>query len=144
MPRVSSVSDLGVIAGALLCLTPSLRSQAQPASAKKPIVITHVSVVDVKAGRLLPNQTVTLLGERIVRIALAREAKTPPGATVIPGKGLFLMPGLFDSHVHLNNPEQETRMLVANGVTFVRDMGGGTAERIAERAQELRGEFFCL
>ena len=144
MPRKTTFLHLSVGAGGLLCLTAPTRSQTLPIPAKKFVAITHISVVDVKAGHLMLDQTVILSGERIVRVLPAGKAKTPPNATVIQGKGLFLMPGLFDAHVHLNNPEQDAKMLIANGVTFVRDMGGNLAERIAERRQARRGTFYGL
>ena len=128
----------------LLSLTSAVPPAARSTPDAKRILITHVSVVDVKAGRLVTDQTVLLSGERIISITPARTAKIPPGATIIRGNGLFLMPGLFDCHVHLNNPDRETRMLVANGVTFVRDMGGSMAERIAERQNARHGDFHGL
>lgn len=128
----------------LLSLMASVPSSARSAPDEKYLVITHISVVDVKAGRLIPDQNVLLSGERIVSILPARTAKIPHGATIIKGNGRFLMPGLFDCHVHLNNPDRETRMLVASGVTFVRDMGGSMGERIAQRQQARRGDFHGL
>lgn len=100
--------------------------------------------MDVRGGRALPGRTVVVSGEKIERVGLAGKVPIPPGALVVRGAGRFLMPGLFDSHVHLNNPERESRMLIANGVTFVRDMGGATAERIAERERARRGELCGL
>ncbi|HEX5243391.1 MAG TPA: amidohydrolase family protein [Tepidisphaeraceae bacterium] len=38
---------------------------------------------------------------RIVRVERGTAARAPAGATVISGKGEFLIPGLIDSHVHL-------------------------------------------
>ncbi|MBC8102543.1 MAG: amidohydrolase family protein [Cytophagales bacterium] len=132
-----------------VCPPAYARPPAQPRPTRPTFIISHVSVVDVKAGRVLPDRTVTISGGRIMRIAASKIV--PPGkgkvlfsSTVINGKGMFLMPGLFDSHVHLNNPNRDARMLVANGVTFVRDMGGATAERVAQRERARRGELFGL
>lgn len=136
-------------AAAGLLLGAAVPSNAQNSGRNKPfavrpVVISRVTVINVRAGRALPNQTVVVSGERIQRVGPAGTVKTPPGALVINGQGGFLLPGLFDSHVHLNNADRESRMLVANGVTFVRDMGGGTADRIAERQRARRGELCGL
>ena len=130
-------------AWSLLCLLLCLGARqtgVQPPRVEKPLVITHVSVVDVRAGRLLPDQSVVISGERILSVKPSGKAKVPNGARIVSGKGLFLLPGLFDSHVHLNSPEQDARMLIANGVTFVRDMG----ERMGQRAQARQGKFLGL
>jgi len=52
--------------------------------------------------------------------------RVPKGATVIDGTGKFLIPGLWDMHVHLeiSGKEASFPMYLANGVTGVRDMGG--------------------
>ncbi|MFM2126360.1 MAG: hypothetical protein RL328_2811 [Acidobacteriota bacterium] len=50
---------------------------------------------------------------------------TPEGARVVDGRGKFLIPGLWDMHVHLAGPEESFRKLTANGVTGVRDMYSG-------------------
>ena len=127
----------------LLCLAAG-QAGAQTPRVEKSLVITHVSVVDVRAGRLLPDQSVVISGERIVSVGPSGKAKIPAGARIVPGKGRFLLPGLFDSHVHLNNSEQDARMLISNGVTFVRDMGGEMADRMGQRAQARRGDFLGL
>ncbi|MBC8138803.1 MAG: amidohydrolase family protein [Fibrella sp.] len=127
----------------LLCLAILSRTDAR-VDPQKPIVITNVTVIDVKLGTALPNQTVIVSGKQIKSLGPSDRLKAPSDALVIRGEGLFMMPGLFDSHVHLNNPERETKMLVANGVVFVRDMGGDTAGRIAERKQARDGKFLGL
>ncbi|MBC8136678.1 MAG: amidohydrolase family protein [Fibrella sp.] len=127
----------------LLCLAILSRADARIDS-NKTIAISNVTVIDVKLGRALPDQTVILSGNRIKSLGSSSKVKAPSGAIMIHGKGLFLMPGLFDSHVHLNNPERETKMLVANGIVFIRDMGGDTEERIAERKQAREGKFLGL
>src|SRR5207245_1786154 len=58
------------------------------------------------------------------RIAEIGNAAPPPDATVIDGRGKFLIPGLWDMHVHLSwTTSSALPVLVANGVTSVRDMG---------------------
>ncbi|HEX9979153.1 MAG TPA: amidohydrolase family protein [Flavobacterium sp.] len=61
--------------------------------------ITNVTVVDVERQRLIPNQTVTIVGDLISDIKPAN-TKIPSNAVVIDAKGKFLLPGLTDAHIH--------------------------------------------
>ena len=93
------------------------------APARTPVAITDVTVVDVVAGKLNPHQTVLVSAGRIS--AVAPDAAVPDGARRLDGSGRFLIPGLWDMHVHiLWEPAVDTLLplCVANGVTGVRDM----------------------
>ena len=93
------------------------------------LALTHVTVIDPAAASSRSNQTVVIAGNRISRI----DSESPPkSANVIDAKGKFLIPGLCDMHVHLAGVSADPRwsketllpLLIANGVTTVRDMGG--------------------
>ena len=129
----------GVTRAALVCLAGALalgscgRREAQPAADAAPppepcIAITHVTVVDVAQGVLVPGQNVIVRGGRIVKVGDTLEVNVPPRAEVVDGRGKFVIPGLWDMHVHaLFNGEVARTFLpafVASGVTGVRDMGG--------------------
>ncbi|MBL8291173.1 MAG: amidohydrolase family protein [Bryobacterales bacterium] len=92
------------------------------------LVIRNVNVVDVLTGSVKPRQAVTIRGERIESILPDHEARFPPRAAVADGKNGFLIPGLWDMHVHtLWDPTVRDTFLplfTANGVTGIRDMGG--------------------
>jgi imidazolonepropionase-like amidohydrolase len=92
-------------------------------SATNTSVISHVAVVDVEKGCICTDQTVVITGERIVEVATQPEISVPRGAKLIDGKGMYLMPGLVDSHVHYFDPSTFGPLMVANGVLLVRDMG---------------------
>jgi len=62
--------------------------------------IRNVLVVD-GLGRTLPRATVLIKGDRITAVGDARQLGTPRGAIRIDGRGLTLLPGLMDCHVHL-------------------------------------------
>jgi imidazolonepropionase-like amidohydrolase len=62
--------------------------------------IKNVSVIDVEKGKLVPEQTVIITGSIISDIRSSKKIKIPANATVIEGKGKFLMPGLTDAHIH--------------------------------------------
>jgi imidazolonepropionase-like amidohydrolase len=84
--------------------------------------ITHVTVIDVSSGTKFPDRTVTLQGERIVSIAAADSVPAPQGR-IIDAHGGFLIPGLWDMHVHIQDLE-DLPLYIANGVTGVRLMFG--------------------
>jgi imidazolonepropionase-like amidohydrolase len=103
---------------------------AQQSSPDDLLVITNINVVDVRAGKILPDQTVILDKNKIASVGPSKSAKYSRRAATVNGKGLFLMPGLWDMHVHLDfgdwfpgSRELVLPMLIANGVTGVRDMG---------------------
>lgn len=88
--------------------------------------IVGVSVVNVQNGRTVPDQTVIVRGNRIDRVGPSRTTRPPRGSTVVDGRRKFLIPALWDMHVHLLYPERLASvlpMLVANGVLGIRDMG---------------------
>lgn len=96
-----------------------------------PIAITHVTVIDVDTGTLLPDMTVVTEGGHIVTVAASKGFKAPATARLVPGQGAYLIPGLWDMHVHTvfgdwlpRNERVTLPLFVANGVTGVRDMGG--------------------
>ncbi|HYH78472.1 MAG TPA: amidohydrolase family protein [Longimicrobium sp.] len=112
-----------LIAAALACaaVTGVRAQQAAPA----PVAITHATVVDVEGGRALADQTVLVQGSRITAVGPAARVAVPAGARVVDGRGKFVIPGLWDMHVHAAFPGLDRLfmpLLVANGVTGVRDM----------------------
>ncbi|HEY3052243.1 MAG TPA: amidohydrolase, partial [Thermoanaerobaculia bacterium] len=89
------------------------------------LAITHVTVIDVASGNLRRDVTVVVRGDRIESSGSA----VPKDAQIVDGHGKFLIPGLWDMHVHLSwTKESALMLLVANGVTGVRDLGGKLSE----------------
>ena len=92
-------------------------------------VITRATVIDA-AGSPPQVRNVVLRGDTIDGV-VDPATQIPAGATVVHGEGKFLVPGLWDMHVHLAvRPEPELAertmlpLFLANGVVGVRDMGG--------------------
>jgi len=73
--------------------------QRPPAPA--PLAVTHVSIIDTQGGPTLRDRTVVIRNGRIDRIDSAT-ASPPRDARVLEGRGKFLIPGLWDMHVHLS------------------------------------------
>jgi len=89
--------------------------------AAAPIAIRDVSVVDIAASTVHPHMTVLIDGEKIKSIGSA--VTIPANARVVTGTGKFLIPGLWDMHVHLGHLENQLPAFIAYGVTGVQDMG---------------------
>src|SRR5438552_3469120 len=95
--------------------------------------ITHVNVIDVIHGVAKPDLTVVIRGNRIVDIGAASALMPPAAAQVIDARGKFLIPGLWDMHVHLGNAtETVLPVLVYFGITGVRDMGSPSFETLRQ------------
>jgi imidazolonepropionase-like amidohydrolase len=89
------------------------------------LAISDVTVIDATGAPAKPDMTVIITGDRITEIAQTGKVVIPKNAQVIDGKGKFLIPGLWDMHVHTaveGLPERYFPMFIANGVTGVRDM----------------------
>ena len=112
-----------------LLITAALGLQDTPAQAD--LAIVHVGVVDVMIGELVPDQTILIVGDRIAWVGPAADARMPRGTEVVLGEGRFLIPGLWDMHVHLQyawDAEVSLPMFLAHGVTGVRDMASDVQE----------------
>lgn len=96
------------------------------------LVIRHCTVFDSRLGRMLPDRTVVVLGDRITQVAAkGRLKRIPPRSIRINGRGKFLIPGLIDAHVHLVHVldyahvtgDEVLPLYLAAGVTSVRSTG---------------------
>jgi len=105
------------------------------------ILIEHVTVIDATGAPARPDMSVLIVGDKIARIEPSSRMKSPPGAIKVDARRKFLIPGLWDMHVHClnkNQPDLFFPLFVANGVTGVRDMGGDLPLReIARLKQEV-------
>jgi len=108
----------------LLILT--IAATAHAATLPKSIAITHVTVIDVVNGVPLRDVTVAIRDGKIISVG---HDAAPAGATIVDGRGKFLIPGLWDMHVHLSwTTGSALPVLIANGVTSVRDLGSHFTE----------------
>ena len=88
------------------------------------LVFTNVTVIDGTGAAAQPAMTVVIRNDRIEAIGKTGQVAVPPGSQVVDGRGKFMIPGLWDMHVHLTDARPSAiPALVANGVTGVRDMG---------------------
>jgi imidazolonepropionase-like amidohydrolase len=93
------------------------------------IAITHVTVIDCTGAAARPNATVVVTGGFISAVGSSETTQVPAGARVVDAKGKFVIPGLWDMHGHLTDATDDALpLLIMNGVTGVRDMGGDLAQ----------------
>lgn len=90
------------------------------------IVFTHVTVIDMTGTPAKFNMTVVITANRISALGKTGKVRIQKGAMIVDGTGKYLIPGLWDMHVHfeISGEEESFPMYLANGVTGVRDMGG--------------------
>lgn len=106
---------------AFLVLSAWLTLTATEAPAER-LAIRNVHLVDARSTSPIPDKTVIIDGERIVQILEASDGVSAD--RIIDGAGGFLIPGLWDMHVHLQHIRPESlSQFVHYGVTQVRDMG---------------------
>ena len=102
---------------------------AQAPRNSQPVALVHLTIVDAVEGRLLPNMTIVVQGDRITRVEESSAFRAPADAKLVDARGKFAIPGLWDMHVHLSwATESALPILLANGVTSVRDTGSRLSE----------------
>jgi tetratricopeptide (TPR) repeat protein len=140
----ATIAAATLVAAARILTVPSVATASQQAD---PVAFVNVHVVTMESEEPLRNRTVLVEGGRITWIGPADEAALPQDATTIDGKGLFLMPGLIDLHVHV--PDTTVfPLFLAHGVTSVQHLNAGPsslgwAERLAAGALQGPRLFPC-
>jgi imidazolonepropionase-like amidohydrolase len=86
-------------------------------------VIAGATIIDGTSRPALPDAVLIVRDGRIDAVGLASAVPIPPGLPVVEGKGLFVIPGLWDAHAHVGQADLAP-VYLASGVTTVRDMGG--------------------
>ena len=133
-----------------LVLFPFLLSflPAQQTTGVKPsvLVFSHVTVVDVTGAPVQSDMTVVIAGNRITEIGPTQKIPAPKNAEVVDATGKFLIPGLWDMHVHTffgkwvpGGREVTLPLFVANGITGVRDMGSDLEPILEARKETSQG-----
>jgi imidazolonepropionase-like amidohydrolase len=98
----------------------------EPSSVGSTVYITHVTVIDTETGKEARNRAVKIEGDRISEVK-SSEIEIPARFKIVDGTGKYLIPGLWDMHVHGNNKSWFASffpLYLANGVTGIREMFG--------------------
>jgi imidazolonepropionase-like amidohydrolase len=106
------------------------------------LTITHAKVIDVSNGKVQPDTTVVIRGNRIVSVARSTR-HTPKVGQVVDAKGQYLIPGLWDMHTHVyfdgmadDGTDLILPLFLANGITGIRDMGSDL-DRVLNAREEI-------
>ena len=104
---------------------PSLRevNQISAPSQTSVIAIVGANLIDGRGGPVVTDSIVVVRGDRIVAAGPQGSVKVPAGAEVIDAKGMTLLPGLIDSHFHIDGDDPLPALYLSHGVTSLRDPG---------------------
>jgi hypothetical protein len=86
------------------------------------VALIHVTVIDATGVPPQPDMTVVITDGRITDVTKDDDVKLPPNIHKVDARGKFLIPGLWDMHVHLDEGDFFFPLFVANGITGLRDM----------------------
>src|SRR3982751_822363 len=123
---------------AIAALAPATAKKFLTADAKRPVLFSNVNMYDADAERFLDHRYVLTNGGKIVSVGTAAPANLPAGTRVITGAGKTLVPGLWDSHMHVGDDFQTVSEL-ALGVTSCRNPGGPIELEVSQRERRDKG-----
>ena len=163
-----NVSARGIASAAVLAVVmagwsspASVRAQRAAAPpAASTLAIVGGFLIDGFGGPPIPDSVVLVTGDQIVAVGQEGRVSVPAGARVIDANGYTVMPGLIDTHVHLDIlghgdyptwhdmvrtdyvavMERSAAQLLAHGVTTARDAGGELRASVQTRDRIQRGD----
>jgi len=159
-PLLSSVA-LGLAAVALLSASRLPRSAQGPVVAKATLALVGGTLIDGHGGTPVANSVILVDGDRIVGVGQVGTLAVPTGTPIVSTEGQYILPGLWDMHVHLMlvghgnyahwdsvSPPLWERVIIPAaarqslmaGVTSVRDLGGPLDELLAVKRRIAAGE----
>jgi len=112
-----------------------LEPELVPTGIEGTVAFVNINVIPMDSERVLEGWTVVVMDGRIAELGPSSTIEVPAEALVVEGEGKFLMPGLSDMHVHLFGSENDLLLYLANGVTTIRDVGGGPPVQLEWRDQ---------
>jgi len=124
----------------LFALAGLASGQSTPAPSPPRLALTNVTIIDTTGSRPGERATVVITGDRITEIGEPGKVWIPSGAQTVDGTGKYLLPGLWDMHMHLSLvSDSALPLLIANGVTGICDMGGDLDQIDRWRAEIAKG-----
>ncbi len=100
-----------------------LRLAAAGAAQPPRLVLDHVRIIDGGGSAPIENGRIVIAGDRIARVGPAATIGVPAGAETIDLSGRTVIPGLIDSHFHIENDPKLALRQLSHGVTAFRDPG---------------------
>ena len=104
------------------------------------LALTHVTIINPAETYPHADTTVLIADDRIVEVGGSKNVKIPRGALIVEASRKFLIPALWDMHVHTENAERDFPMFVANGVWGVRNMAGVAKDVFRWREETASGK----
>lgn len=98
-------------------------ARQKPAESQATLIFTHVTIIDTAGGPNKTDMTVFITGDRVTEIKKTSKVRRAKGTQIIDATAKFLIPGLWDMHVHWYD-ERYFPLFIANGVTGMRIMWG--------------------
>ncbi len=117
----------------LLIVVSPFIAQRLPVTQSNSFAFTHVTVIDMTGAAPRPDMTVVVTGNRITALAPTGKIQIPKAAQIVDATGKFLIPGLWDMHIHIKETERTFPLYIANGVTGIRNTGGDFQKLFAWR-----------
>jgi hypothetical protein len=133
-----------LVVSATALILASCASLERPAPDAEGTLIRNVTLIPMDRAGSVARQDVLVRGGRIVSIGRSGSIRTGQAVKRIDGRGKYLMPGLWDMHVHAmtgrSDPARETLPLyVSYGIVGLRDLGS-TLEELASLRQEMASD----
>jgi hypothetical protein len=122
---------------AIAALVPAIARRLLTPAAKRPVLFGNVKIYDADNQRFVAGQNVVVSNGKIVSVGTALP-KLAAGARVIDGAGKTLVPGLWDSHMHVAD-DFNALSEVALGVTSARNPGGSIELAVSQRDRRANG-----
>ena len=123
MKRIAIFGMLSLTASCAMQEPPQqLAQQAQP-----PLAVAGATVIDARTGSRIENATIIVEAGQIAAITPSSNAEVPAAAHIIDARGKYVIPGLWDLHIHIRSQDELDLffpLLVAHGVLGFRDTGG--------------------
>src|SRR6476659_4729729 len=98
-------------------------NQVERPAANHLIAIVGATLIDGRGGPAILDSVVIIRGEQIAAAGKRSAIVVPPGAEIVDARGLTLLPGLIDSHFHIDGDDPLPALYLSHGVTSIRDPG---------------------
>jgi hypothetical protein len=101
--------------------------------------IAHDTVIN--PGRAKPRRDMTIVvhEDAIVAVLPSKQFRPKSSVKIIEKRGKFVLPGLWDMHVHFRDASRDLKMDIANGVLCTRNMGGDPKDVFSSPGRDRRG-----
>jgi imidazolonepropionase-like amidohydrolase len=150
------------VAGSLFfLLTGASPTSGAEAPGRPTLALVGGRIIDGYEGRPIEDGVLLIAGERILAVGASSEVSVPVGTPTIDTRGMSVLPGLADMHVHLmilGHGDYEhwdqtyrsrfraeimpaaAKQLLRSGVTFARELGAPLEDVLDVKRRIERGE----